>query len=448
MGNTHARKPDDTSKRRRRPNSIAVDKPIETLTTESSGKRELRRNSSQNSFRRRYTESGNYAYKTPWPAPMSEVVFWPEYESKPPVRFTDFELVANIGKGAFGHVLQVRKRNTGEVFAMKILNKAEIIKENAIQQCKDEVNIQTKIKNFPFLVKTWHTWQTKHNLFIVSDFVDGSDLFTLWIQEKTLKEDLVRQYIAELALTLDFLHKCGVVYRDLKLENVLLDKQGHIKIIDFGLSKLMNTEDMSNTICGTLQYMAPETLRGEKYNYLVDWWALGIVMYVLLVGKYPYAVSKDHQSQSKVVQLAEFEFPENLSSEAVDLMTQLLQKKPKNRLHSLESLQRHSFFKKFSFDDVLNKKTQPVDEEILQKLTKRSTASRTAFPRKVEPRKDKKPRPLSWASPGNFTIHDKVEMDWLVADLESLSNVESVTTTSVTTKTPLTPVGELCTAAS
>lgn len=92
MGNTQARKPDDPSKRRRRPNSIAVDKPIETLSTETSGKRELRRTSSQNSFRRRYTESGNYAYKTPWPAPMSEVVFWPEYESKPPVRFTDFEV--------------------------------------------------------------------------------------------------------------------------------------------------------------------------------------------------------------------------------------------------------------------------------------------------------------------------------------------------------------------
>lgn len=93
MGNTQTKRHEDTSGRRRRPNSIAVDKPIESLSTETSGKRELlRRTASQNSFRRRYTESGNYAYKTPWPAPMSEVVFWPEYESKPPVRFTDFEV--------------------------------------------------------------------------------------------------------------------------------------------------------------------------------------------------------------------------------------------------------------------------------------------------------------------------------------------------------------------
>lgn len=92
MGNTQTRKPVDSNQRRRRPNSIAIDKPIETLSTETSGKRELRRSFSQNSFRRRYTECGSYSYKTPWPAPVSEVVFWPEYDSRPPVRFTDFEV--------------------------------------------------------------------------------------------------------------------------------------------------------------------------------------------------------------------------------------------------------------------------------------------------------------------------------------------------------------------
>ncbi|KAK3730831.1 hypothetical protein QZH41_009951 [Actinostola sp. cb2023] len=437
MGNLQTRKPVDPSKRRRRPNSIAVDKPIETLSSETSGKRELRRSSSQNSFRRRYTESGNYSYKTPWPAPMSEVVFWPEYESKPPVKFTDFE------------VLQVRKRNTDNVFAMKILSKAEIIKENAIQQCKDEVNIQMKINNFPFLVKTWYTWQTKHNLFIVSDFIDGSDLFTLWLQEKTLQEDLVQLYISELALTMDFLHKCGVVYRDLKVYISLFSLiciSGHIKIIDFGLSKLMSREEKTSTICGTLQYMAPETLKGEQYNYLVDWWALGVVMYVLLVGKYPYAVFKDHQTQSKVVQETEFDFPDSLSTKSISLMKQLLQKDPKQRLNSLESLKRHPFFMDFAFDDVLDKKKVPLNETTFKTLRRRSAAGRTLFPRQVEPRKDRKSRPLSWASPGSFTIHDKVELDYLVADLGSFGVTPS--STDRPNKTPLATVGELCTAAS
>ncbi|KXJ29369.1 ribosomal protein S6 kinase-related protein [Exaiptasia diaphana] len=449
MGNTHTRKADESSHRRRRPNSIAIDKPIETLSSETTGKRELRRSASQNSFRRRYTESGNYSYKTPWPAPMSEVVFWPEFESKPPVRFTDFEMLANIGKGAFGHVLQVKKRNTEDVFAMKILNKAEIIKENAIQQCKDEANIQMKINNFPFLVKTWYTWQTKHNLFIVSDFVDGSDLFTLWIQERTLDENLVRLYISELALTLDFLHKCGVVYRDLKLENVLLDKQGHIKIIDFGLSKLMSRNEKTNTICGTLQFMAPEVLKGEKYDYSVDWWALGIVMYVLLVGKYPYVATKDHDSQFKVLEETEFEFPDSLSTASVSLMNQLLQKDPKERLRSLDALKRHPFFKDFVFDDALDKKQVPLDESTFKKLRRRSAAGRTYFPRQVEPRKaDRKARALSWASPGNFTIHDKVELDYLVSDLGSFAKIDTVANANTATKTSLTTVGELCTAAS
>lgn len=96
MGNTQTRRPVTSNGRRRRPNSIAIDKPIETLSSETSGKRELRRSSSQNSFRRRYTECGSYSYKTPWPAPMSEVVFWPEYDSRPPVRFTDFEVRLSI----------------------------------------------------------------------------------------------------------------------------------------------------------------------------------------------------------------------------------------------------------------------------------------------------------------------------------------------------------------
>ncbi|KAJ7374058.1 ATP binding [Desmophyllum pertusum] len=419
MGNAHGRRSSQQRKLRKRPHSIAVEKA--ERWSASSAPSQLQRSASQGSLRRRYTESGNYSYKTPWPVPLSEAVFLPEYDSKQPVKISDFEILATVGKGAFAHVLQVRNKQSNKLFAIKVLNKADIIKENAVQQCKDEVNIQVKLGDFPFLVKSWYTWQTKHNLFIVSDFVDGSDLYTLWRQQKKLDDATVKLYSAELAITLDYLHNSGIIYRDLKLENILIDNEGHIKLVDFGLSKLVKLGERSGTICGTLQYMAPEILSGETYTHVVDWWSLGVVMFTLLTGKYPYPVTQEHASQHKVVSGVDIEFPSDLSSNALSVLQGLLQKDPVSRLSGVESLKAHAYFSELSFDDVLQKKQSPITVETLKTLRRRSIASRTMFPRKVEGnRRDKKSRPLSWASPGHFTVQDKTHMDWLVADLGSL----------------------------
>lgn len=419
MGNTHGRRSSQQRKHRKRPHSIAVDKPESWPSSKPS---EMSRDSRQGSLRRRYSESGNYSYKTPWPLSLSEAVFLPEYDSKQPVKISDFEILATVGKGAFAHVLQVKNKQTEQLFAIKILNKAEIIKENAVQQCKDEANIQVKLGNFPFVVRTWYTWQTKHNLFIVSDFVDGSDLYTLWRQEKRLNDTTVKIYSAELAITLDYLHKSGILYRDLKLENILIDEEGHIKLVDFGLAKLVKPRERTGTICGTLQYMAPEILNGKPYSHEVDWWSLGVVMYTLLVGKNPYPAKQEHCSQLSVVEDAvEIDFPSDLSDDAVSIITQLLQKDPSLRLSNVDSLKTHRYFEGLSFEVVLQKEKSPITQETLKSLRRRSIASRMKFPRKVDGhRRDKKPRPLSWASPGSFTVQDKTHMDWLVADLGSL----------------------------
>lgn len=382
---------------------------------------QLQRSASQGSLRRRYSESGNYSYKTPWPVPLSDTVFLPEYDFKQVVKISDFEILATVGKGAFGHVLQVQNKQSNKLFAIKILNKAEIIKGNAVQQCKDEVNIQIQLGEFPFLVKTWYTWQTKHNLFIVSDFVDGSDLYTLWRQEKRINETTVKLYSAELAITLDYLHKSGIIYRDLKLENILIDNEGHIKLVDFGLSKLVKPGERAGTICGTLQYMAPEILTGKEYSHCVDWWSLGVVMYILLAGKYPYPVTQEHATQFKVVSGVEVDFPPDLSPDAISIVQGLLQKDPACRISSVESFETHAYFSDLLFKDVLEKKREPITVETLKTLRRRSIGSRTIFPRRIERnRREKKPRPLSWANPGNFTVRDKTHMDWLVADLGSL----------------------------
>ncbi|KAK2562254.1 Serine/threonine-protein kinase AtPK1/AtPK6 [Acropora cervicornis] len=362
MGNTHGRRSSQQRKHRKRPHSIAVNKPESWPSSKPS---EMSRDSRQGSLRRRYSESGNYSYKTPWPLPLSEAVFLPEYDSKQPVKISDFEILATVGKGAFAHVLQVKNKQTEQLFAIKV-----------------------KLGNFPFVVRTWYTWQTKHNLFIVSDFVDGSDLYTLWRQEKRLNDTTVKIYSAELAITL------GILYRDLKLENILIDEEGHIKLVDFGLAKLVKPRERTGTICGTLQYM-------------VDWWSLGVVMYTLLVGKNPYPAKQEHCSQLSVVEDAvEIDFPSDLSDDAVSIITQLLQKDPSLRLSNVDSLKTHRYFEGLSFEVVLQKE---FSEEQAYK-----GCSQNCW------RGNEIPRPLSWASPGSFTVQDKTHMDWLVADLGSL----------------------------
>ncbi|XP_039292875.1 serine/threonine-protein kinase S6KL-like [Nilaparvata lugens] len=209
------------------------------------------------------------ASKTAWPVSHVEALFLPEFKIKEKNTF-NFELVGTIAKGAFGRVFKVLKVDNDEVYAMKVLSKARIISENAIQQVKDEVRIQSMCGHNPFIVNCPYFWQTRKKLFIVSNFVSGGELLSLCQVYGSLPEQLVAIYVAEIALALDFLHNSGVIYRDLKLENVLLDEEGHTQLIDFGLAKWLPYNKRTSTICGTLQYMAPEILSVEN-GYSTLW---------------------------------------------------------------------------------------------------------------------------------------------------------------------------------
>ncbi|XP_072161707.1 serine/threonine-protein kinase S6KL isoform X3 [Bemisia tabaci] len=239
--------------------------------------------------RRRWQEStlsNSWALsKTAWPVAQVEAAFLPEFRIGSEVSNDSFEVLSEISKGAFGVVYKVMKKDSKELFAMKILQKYQIINDKAVQQVKNEVKIQSMCGHHPFVVNCPYYWQTKRELFIVSDYVEGGELSDLLNKFAPFSDELAKIYIAELALAIDFLHNAGVIYRDLKPENILLDCDGHIQIIDFGLSKWLPYNARTGTICGTFQYMAPEIFSPELYSHAVDWWSLGVVACRLLTNQ-------------------------------------------------------------------------------------------------------------------------------------------------------------------
>lgn len=310
--------------------------------------------------------------KTAWPVSHAEALFLPEFKIRNNVTKNDFKVIKSLKSGAYGQVFHVQRIDTREEFAMKIILKSKIIAENGIQQVKDEVKIQSMCGHHPFIVNCCNFWQDKRHLYIVCDYMPGGELFDISRRYGQLPEKLSQLFIAEIALALDFLHNAGVIYRDLKLENVLLDKDGHVCLTDFGLSKWLKYGARTNTICGTLQYMAPEILTpSETYGHAVDWWSLGVLSCVLIAGNFPEWVDTTNQkissssevnsdvhgtstirSVTKVISIPKAE----CSIAAKDLITRLLIINPHKRLHSLSALQNIAYFKGFSFADVRSKK--------------------------------------------------------------------------------------------
>ncbi|XP_074643280.1 serine/threonine-protein kinase S6KL-like isoform X2 [Tubulanus polymorphus] len=299
------------------------------------------------------------ATKTAWPVPLLEGLFLPEYRIKSDIDLEDFEVLDVIARGAFGNVLKVRREDDKVIYAVKVLVKSQVIIEGAVKQSKDEATIQYMVGHHPFIVKAHWYWQSRKLLYIVSDYVPNGELFTLWQYHGAFPENLVKLYIAELALVIDFLHNTGVVYRDIKLENILIDEEGHLQLTDFGLAKWLKRNERTRTICGTLQYIAPEILSLQPYGRTVDWWSLGVLMYILLTGEYPVTGASNHKDMRVMMAGCDYDAPDYLSWEARCAVEQLLVKDPNYRTKSLSLLQRQPFFKDLNFDSVREKLISP-----------------------------------------------------------------------------------------
>ena len=278
--------------------------------------------------------------------------------------YSDFEPLKLLGRGSFGEVLLVRLKANKKLYAMKVLDKNELKRRKQQIHTKTERDLMVKI-NCPFIVNIKSAFQDEAKLYIVSEFLQGGDLFFHLHEKRNLvfPEAKAKFYLIELVAALDFLHKNNMVYRDLKPENILIDSEGHVKITDFGLSKIFEKEnDKAYTVCGTQQYLAPEVLLRKGYDKAVDWWSLGCVLYEMLQGRLPFKFQKGAKFTMNIYK-QEIIFNKKISEDAKDLTKKLLTFNPEERLGSGteggDNVKNHPFFKDVDWDDVWAKKINP-----------------------------------------------------------------------------------------
>uniref|UniRef100_A0A8D3CGS9 non-specific serine/threonine protein kinase n=1 Tax=Scophthalmus maximus TaxID=52904 RepID=A0A8D3CGS9_SCOMX len=270
--------------------------------------------------------------------------------------------------------------DAGQLYAMKVLKKAAIVqKAKTTEHTRTERQVLEHIRQSPFLVTLHYAFQTQSKLHLILDYVSGGEMFTHLYQRDHFPEEAVRIYIGEIILALEHLHKLGIVYRDIKLENILLDNEGHVVLTDFGLSKEFLEEEKERTysFCGTIEYMAPEIIRGKSgHGKSVDWWSLGILMFELLTGASPFTLEGERNSQSEVskrILRCDPPFPSMIRATAQDLLKKLLVKDPHKRLGSgprgAEDIKAHPFFKKLNWADLAQKKLpSPFKPELKSEL--------------------------------------------------------------------------------
>jgi len=280
------------------------------------------------------------------------------------VSYDDFIPLKLLGRGSFGEVLLVRLKANQKIYAMKILDKNLLKAKKQQIHTKTERDLMVKI-NSPFIVNIKSAFQDEDNLYLVSEFMQGGDMFFQMHDGSivTFNNEKTKFYIMELVLGLESLHENKIVYRDLKPENILIDSRGHIKLTDFGLSKILEDEDdKAFTICGTPQYLAPEILLKQGYDKAVDWWSLGCVMYEMLCGKLPFLMKRGVKLSMKIYE-RKIEFPKNVQNDAKDLIQKLLVIDPQQRLGSgadgSENIKNHPFFKGIDWSLAKAKKTKP-----------------------------------------------------------------------------------------
>ena len=268
--------------------------------------------------------------------------------------------------GTFGQVFQVVKKDTGRIYAMKVLSKKVIVQKKEVAHTLGERNIlvRTATANSQFIVGLKFSFQTPTDLYFVTGFMSGGELFYHLQKEGRFDEDRAKFYIAELILALQHLHQYDIVYRDLKPENILLDANGHISLCDFGLSKANLTKDQTtNTFCGTTEYLAPEVLLDEAgYTTMVDFWSLGVLVFEMVCGWSPF-YADDTQQMYKNIAFGKVRFPKDaLSTEGRNFVKGLLNRNPKHRLgakRDAEELKEHVFFADIDWNAMMNKMVVP-----------------------------------------------------------------------------------------
>ncbi|KAF9587037.1 hypothetical protein IFM89_039723 [Coptis chinensis] len=313
--------------------------------------------------------------------------------SKDRTSIDDFEIIKPISRGAFGRVFLAKKRTTGDLFAIKVLKKADMIRKNAVESILAERDILISVRN-PFVVRFFYSFTCRENLYLVMEYLNGGDLFSLLRNLGCLDEDVARVYIAEIVLALEYLHSLRVVHRDLKPDNLLIAHDGHLKLTDFGLSKvglINSTDDLSGpavsvttllekdepqlsasehlnqrerrqkgSAVGTPDYLAPEILLGTGHGTTADWWSVGVILFELIVGIPPFNAEHPQTIFDNILNrnIPWPRVPDEMSYEASDLIDRLLTEDPHQRLgaNGASEVKQHVFFKNINWDTLARQK--------------------------------------------------------------------------------------------
>ncbi|XP_065569098.1 putative protein kinase C delta type homolog isoform X2 [Artemia franciscana] len=244
----------------------------------------------------------------------------------------DFVFLKVLGKGSFGKVLLAELKNTECYYAIKCLKKDVVLEDDDVECTLIERKVLALGTKHPYLCHLFCTFQTESHLFFVMEYLNGGDLMFHIQQSGKFDEHRSRFYAAEIVSGLKFLHNKGIMYRDLKLDNILLDYEGHVRIADFGMCKLQIYLDRTaDTFCGTPDYMAPEIIKGLKYNQCVDWWSFGVLLYEMLVGQSPFSGCDEDELFYNICN-EKVAYPRYLSKEAISIMSYLMEKDSTKRL--------------------------------------------------------------------------------------------------------------------
>ncbi|CAD8177056.1 unnamed protein product [Paramecium octaurelia] len=251
----------------------------------------------------------------------------------------DYQLLKVLGRGGFGKVMLVQHKKNNQLYAMKIINKKNLTSEWMRRSAKTERQL-LEILDSPFIVKLIEAFQTQQKLYLVVEYMSGGELFQYLKHYGKFSEDVAKFYAAQILLSLEYLHSNGIVYRDLKPQNILLEK-GYIKLTDFGLST--RNDGLQFSQCGTIDYLAPEVLGNQGYTNKCDVWSFGVVLYQMLIGCDTEQIEFENTS---------------ISTQAKDLLSHLLDVNVNTR-YNLQQAQQHVFFEDIDFEALSKKKIIP-----------------------------------------------------------------------------------------